>query len=135
MKTGSCLCGAVAYEVHGPLRPSIACHCTICRKLTGHYWSATQALTSDLRLTEDRGLRWHDSSDRARRAFCQYCGSNLFYREHGCNRTSIGTGTLDLPTGLHTETHICLTEKGDYYEVAEGRELSNSTAKASERAN
>lgn len=24
--TGSCLCGAVRYEVHGPLRDSVACH-------------------------------------------------------------------------------------------------------------
>ncbi|TGG91746.1 GFA family protein [Natronospirillum operosum] len=117
MKTGSCLCGAVAYEVHGPLRASIACHCNICRRLTGHYWSATQALTRDIHLREDRGLKWFDSSDIARRAFCQHCGSNLFYREHGSDYTSIGTGTLDKPTGLQTEKHICLDEKGDYYEV------------------
>ena len=28
MKTGSCLCGAVKYEVHGALRLVIVCHCT-----------------------------------------------------------------------------------------------------------
>src|SRR5215469_18608646 len=26
-KTGSCLCGAVAFEITGPLRSVIACHC------------------------------------------------------------------------------------------------------------
>ncbi len=40
--TGSCLCGAVTYEVRGDLRPSVACHCSQCRKTSGHYWSATQ---------------------------------------------------------------------------------------------
>ena len=38
-KTGSCLCGAVAFEITGPLRPVIACHCHQCRKQTGTYMS------------------------------------------------------------------------------------------------
>ncbi len=40
---GSCLCGETKFEVHGPLRNSVACHCTQCRKQTGHYLSATSA--------------------------------------------------------------------------------------------
>jgi hypothetical protein len=35
MKSGSCLCGAVTYEVHGPLRNVVACHGKQCRKQTG----------------------------------------------------------------------------------------------------
>ncbi|HGG64526.1 MAG TPA: GFA family protein, partial [Rhodobacteraceae bacterium] len=37
MKTGGCLCGAVTYVVNGPLRDVIACHCTQCRKSSGHH--------------------------------------------------------------------------------------------------
>jgi hypothetical protein len=40
-KTGSCLCGAVAFEITGPLRSVIACHCHQCRKQTGTYMSST----------------------------------------------------------------------------------------------
>ena len=40
-KTGSCLCGEVAYEVTGPLRPVVNCHCLQCRKTTGHFMAAT----------------------------------------------------------------------------------------------
>ena len=39
MKTGSCLCGAVSFKVHGALRQTIACHCIQCRKQTGSYLS------------------------------------------------------------------------------------------------
>ncbi len=46
MKTGSCLCGAVAFEIRGELRPVIACHCIQCRKQTGNYMSATAAADS-----------------------------------------------------------------------------------------
>ena len=120
MKTGSCECGAVAYELRGDMRPSVACHCTQCRKTSGHYWSATQVPTEKLTLTQDAGLKWYRSSDRARRGFCCKCGASLFWELDGEGTTSIGTGTLDGETGLKTEKHICMADKGDYYEINDG---------------
>ncbi len=38
VKTGSCLCGAVSFEVRGDLRPVLACHCIQCRKQTGQLY-------------------------------------------------------------------------------------------------
>ena len=37
MPKGSCLCKAVDFEVTGELPAASACHCTICRKHTGHF--------------------------------------------------------------------------------------------------
>jgi len=116
--TGSCLCGAVRYEVRGLLRDSIACHCSQCRKTSGHYWSATQCKTADLHLMEDRGLRWFRSSADARRGFCQHCGSSLFWHPDGADTTSIGSGTLDGPSGLKTMCHIYVADKGNYVDIA-----------------
>jgi len=118
--TGSCLCGAVRYEVRGLLRDSIACHCSQCRKTSGHYWSATQAKTADLHLLEGRGLRWFRSSGIAQRGFCQHCGSSLFWRPDGADTTSIGSGTLDGPSGLKTMCHIYVADKGNYVDIAPG---------------
>ena len=115
---GSCLCGAVRYAVHGPLRDSVACHCSQCRKTSGHYWSATRAKTADLHLLEDRGLRWFRSSGNATRGFCQHCGASLFWRPDGADTTSIGSGTLDDTTGLKTRCHIFVEGKGDYVDIA-----------------
>ena len=122
MKTGSCLCGAVTYELHGALRPSMACHCTQCRKTSGHYWSATQVNTENFILTKEDGLKWYRSSDTARRGFCSECGSSMFWQWDGEGKTSIATGTLDGPTGLKTEQHIFVADKGDYYDIEEGVE-------------
>ena len=69
MKTGSCLCGSVKYEVNGPLRPVVACHCEQCRKQTGTYMSATAAKDADLKIVENRGLKWFRSSERASRGY------------------------------------------------------------------
>lgn len=118
--SGGCLCGAVRYRVWGPLRDSIACHCSQCRRTSGHYWSATRADTVHLELTEQRGLAWSQSSASARRGFCRTCGSSLFWQPVGGSTTSIGSGTLDPPTGLRTACHIFTDDKGDYVDIAPG---------------
>ena len=47
------------------------------------------------------------------------CGSNLFWRRSGADRTSIAAGTLDEPTGLRTTSHIFTGSKGDYYGITD----------------
>ena len=120
MKTGSCLCGAVKYEVHGALRAVIACHCEQSRKQTGTYMSATAAEDRDFKIIESRGLKWYRSSDTARRGFCGECGSVLFWRGDGRDYTAIAAGSIDGPTGLALEGHIFCASAGDYYEIAGG---------------
>lgn len=120
MKSGSCLCGAVKYEVHGPLRSIIACHCIQCRKQTGNYMSATAAADGDLSITEDRGLTWYRSSEMAQRGFCMECGSTMFWKADGSKETSISAGTIDGPTGAPLEGHIYCESAGDYYEITGG---------------
>lgn len=120
MRTGSCLCGAVKYEVHGPLRNVVACHCEQCRKQTGTYMSATAAKDADLKIVEDRGLKWYRSSDTARRGFCAECGSVLFWKGEGRDYTAITAGSLDGASGLRLEGHIFCESAGDYYEIAGG---------------
>lgn len=117
MTTGSCLCGGVAFTLSGPKRHAVACHCIQCRKTTGHYWSATAVATDDLNLIRSDTLAWYQSSDFARRGFCQRCGSTLFYERNGTGRTAISAGALDTPTGITEDEHIFTADKGDYYDL------------------
>ena len=117
IRTGSCLCGAVRYRVTGPMRPVIACHCTQCRKTSGHHVAATSAPRDRIGITGE--VRWFQSSPTARRGFCPVCGSNLFWDGQGTT-LSIMAGTLDAPTGLILRGHIFCADKGDYYEIADG---------------
>ena len=95
MKTGSCLCGAVAFEINGPMGPVTACHCTQCRKMTGNYWASFHVADADLKFTRTDGLKWFDSSDFAKRGFCKECGSTLFWKKNDSNETSICPGSID----------------------------------------
>ena len=119
MKTGSCLCGAVRFDVQN-LRDVVACHCLQCRKTTGNYMSATAANDADLKMTETRGLKWYRSSDTAQRGFCQDCGSVLFWKGDGRDYTAITAGSIDGKTGLKLMGHIFCESAGDYYEIAGG---------------
>ena len=120
--SGGCLCGGVRYSVRGALRDVIACHCSQCRRTSGHYVAATSAATADLTLDAASTLTWYRSSASAQRGFCNRCGSNLFWRPErdGEARISIMAGTLDLPTGLRMVEHIFVADKSDYYELADG---------------
>jgi hypothetical protein len=117
---GSCLCGGVVYEVTGPLRDVVGCHCTQCRKQTGHFMAATAAKHTDFRIVRQDTLRWYTSSDTAERAFCSKCGSTLFWQGKGRDYIAIAAGTLDGPTGVRTMGHIFCDDKGDYYEITDG---------------
>jgi len=115
--TGGCLCGGVRYEVSGPLRDVIECHCTMCRRTHGHVAAYTVAPKHALRIVESRGLTWYVSSAFARRGFCNECGASLFWERPAGELVSIAAGTLDPPTGLTTTLQIFVEEAGDYYTI------------------
>ena len=121
--TGGCLCGGVRYRVDGPLRDVFACHCTQCRRTSGHYVAATGTKATQLSFLASDTLRWYRSSERAERGFCGQCGSNLFWRPSTAERAgwiSIMAGTLDTPTRLKLVRHIYVDDKSDYYAIADG---------------
>jgi hypothetical protein len=120
--SGRCLCGAVRYEVRGPLRDVLLCHCVECRRWSGHAFAATAARREDLVLLESAGLRWVESPESesdARRGFCGECGSSLFWEAPARDTVSIAAGTLDEPTGLQMHGHVYVSQVGDYYELPE----------------
>jgi len=118
--TGGCLCGAVRYEVRGPLRQVVACHCEQCRRTSGHFVAATAARHEHFRLVKPDGLTWYRSSAEARRGFCRNCGSSLFWEPDDRRHISIMAGTLDRPTGLAMAGHLFAAAADDYYRITDG---------------
>lgn len=115
-KSGGCLCGAVRYVVTGGLRDVVNCHCTRCRRFTGHHMAASAADTASVTVTDEGGLLTWFPVPGAAYAFCSSCGSSLFWRSSATpERTSICAGTLDQPTGLRTVAAWWVSEAGDYH--------------------
>ncbi len=123
MHEGSCLCGAVTFEVTGELGSSDACHCKQCRKWTGHFLPGAEVQRSALTIRGSENLTWFHSSAKARRGFCARCGSSLFFDPLDRNKhpwTSVALGAFDTPTGTRLARHIFVAEKGDYYALDDG---------------
>ncbi|WEF24890.1 GFA family protein [Paracoccus sp. S3-43] len=114
--TGRCLCGAVTFKGSGGSEPPSACHCSQCRRWSGHVWASASA--SDVSVAGP--VRWYRSSDKAERGFCPECGSSLFWRQIGVTNPEIAAGAIDNPTGLRLAGHIYVADKGDYYDIADG---------------
>ncbi|PPE77626.1 aldehyde-activating protein [Kaistia algarum] len=96
---------------------AVACHCTMCRRQSGHFWVSTNVAEADLAIEGADSLVWHRSSEVAERGFCGKCGSFLFWRRPGSGRIAVSMGSLDLPTGVVLDRHIFVAEKSDYYEI------------------
>ena len=120
MNTGTCLCGGVAFTVTGELSPPSVCHCTQCRKQSGHVWSSTHIPRDRFALMREDTLAWYQSSDKAARGFCATCGSFLFWTHQDEDAISIAMGAFDSPTGAKLSRHIFVADKGDYYDIDDG---------------
>lgn len=120
MPSGTCLCGAVSFSVSGELDPPDACHCTQCRKQSGHVWASTDVARKNLDIDGMEHITWFDSSPGIRRGFCSVCGSVLLWEKSGGDQVSMSMGAFDSPTGTHLGKHIFVADKGDYYDIADG---------------
>jgi len=89
-RSGGCQCGAIRFRIRGELgRPSI-CHCRMCQKQFGSFFSAFVTAPDD-------GLEWtrgeptyFQSSVNIDRGFCKNCGTPLTYRHPGGLEIAIG---------------------------------------------
>jgi len=106
--------------VSGPLSEVCACHCTQCRRQTGHFLATTNVAVADLAIEGDDSVRWYRSSDIAERGFCGTCGSVLFWRRPETDRIAIAMGGFETPTGVVIGEHIYVADKGDYYGIDDG---------------
>lgn len=115
---GSCLCGSVSYTFDGPISGVLCCHCTQCRKQSGHHFAAVHISRDRFRMGQDECLAWYQSSAESRRGFCRNCGSVLFWENVNRDTISVLAGGIDGPLGARVEAHIFVDDKGDYYEIS-----------------
>jgi hypothetical protein len=129
MILGSCLCGAVAFAIDGPITPIQLCHATRCRKATGAAYAPEM-------LCGREGLRWVRGEEaithyRApilhappayHRAFCQACGSPLPAEIEGTSWMALNAGVLDGDPGTRPFRHAFVEQKACWHEITDGLE-------------
>jgi len=119
---GSCLCGAVQFEVEPPSLFCGHCHCSICRRAHGAgyvTWFAVPTERFRLLAGTERLVRYR-SSDHGTRSFCGICGSSLF-----CESTQrpgvvdIVLANMNRPIDIAPQVHVYFDDRADWVRVAD----------------
>ncbi|RMA42844.1 GFA family protein [Rhodophyticola porphyridii] len=121
-KTGSCLCGAVRFELAEAPKTYGACHCAMCRKFSGGIEFGLEVPPDGASWTGEENIGVYKSSDWAERGFCKICGSSLFWRLTAPGPMqgllSLSAGSLDSFDGLEFTTEVYIDMKPDSHAFA-----------------
>lgn len=120
MLTGHCHCGAVAFEVDGPILTFQHCHCETCRRIHGTVYNSS-AVTERSGFNLLRGadaITEYESSPGKKRCFCSRCGSPIYsYRDAEPRFVVLRMGTVDGDPGVRPSRHIWVSHKAPWYEI------------------
>lgn len=105
---GSCLCGAVRFEVTEDFEAVGYCHCTSCKKISGAGGTVSGIVRSEaVRIVAgEELLQRYQPDEGSAKTFCSVCGSNLFgggWPES--QRASVRIAALDSPFDRRPERH------------------------------
>lgn len=118
---GSCLCGGVRYEISGPLKGALNCHCSMCRKAHGAAFRSRAAVNAcDFSWQQGESLvRYFESSPGTYRGFCSVCGSNLISRFDGRDDYGLALGSLDDDPGIKPQCHVFVGAKAPWHDIGD----------------
>ena len=124
MLTGSCLCGDIAFEVHGEIERMVHCHCSMCRKLHGSAF-ATFGMTGGDAIRWLRGaekVAHYRSSAEGGRSFCPRCGSALPSPSASGPVAYIPLGNLAEDPGSFEGLHFFAGSKASWHTIVDDQE-------------
>lgn len=121
-RSGGCLCGAVRFTATDVPEEIGACHCEMCRRWTGSALIAATTPGAGIRWTGTESIRVRQTSDWAERAWCDACGSALYYHvtAPGPHRDNyeLPIGLFDDPAGFSLTSEIYIDHKPDCFAFA-----------------
>ena len=123
MVRGGCLCGSVRYEVSGPIKRLVHCHCSMCRKAHGAAFGTYAVLKAeDFRVVAGEGeIAAYQSSPGVQRTFCRRCGATLQFKSAKRPQSvELAAGTLDDDPGVKPERHIFVGSKAPWFDITDG---------------
>jgi hypothetical protein len=119
MTTGHCLCGVVRYEIDGPFRSLLHCHCSMCRKHHGTAFATwAVAPVAGFRITAGAdAIERYASSPGMHRSFCRHCGSVVPERNEAFGVVIAPAGNLEGDLGLEPQFHMFTASKAAWYQI------------------
>ena len=120
MYEGSCLCGTVRFEIAGPIRNIVYCHCSRCRKAQGSAFATNGIVAADaFVITHGEGeLTVYESMPGRTKHFCRVCGSPIASKNAADpDNVRVRIGTIETYIAERPMAHIFATSKADWEEI------------------
>ena len=108
MITGSCVCGAVAFEISAPFESAGWCHCTRCQKRRARRLGLRGAAARrHVRHRARAGVRARvGAAGGLVKAFCTDCGGHLYAApRRGSSGSRSALGAIDGDPGIRPQYH------------------------------
>jgi hypothetical protein len=123
--SGSCLCGAVRFRIHGAFEHFFLCYCSRCRKGSGsahaaNLFSSTATIEWLNGAEKRRNFQLPDS--RHATCFCNDCGSSLPMGEGESGFIMVPAGSLDTPVAISPEARIFFASRAEWVDDIDGVE-------------
>jgi hypothetical protein len=121
---GSCLCGAIAFEIDGKFGPVGQCHCSKCRKVSGTDGNAVfyAVAVGFCWLTGEDGIQSFvvPDSNGWTSSFCKTCGSPVPHTDSAGKVYFVPAGLLDNDPGFRGyAAHIFVGSKAPWVCIAD----------------
>lgn len=101
LSKGGCQCGAVRFEVKGPLGKASVCHCRMCQKAFGNVFAPLVSIPEGaLTWLKAKPARFQ-SSNFVQRGFCPKCGTPLTYEAP--DGLAVAIGAFDHPERIEPD--------------------------------
>lgn len=119
MIPGACLCGELRYEVEGPVRALIHCHCSRCRRHHGAPFATFVSVREERFrwLSGEESLLAVRSSEVLERAACRTCGAVAPFASGG--RRIVPAGNLLGELAVTEALHMFVGSKAPWHEIAD----------------
>lgn len=113
---GSCLCGAVRFEISCDIPGLYQCHCSLCRKSTG-------AGSNAAFIVDSTGFEWLEGTTEItsfvkptgyRVDFCKHCGSPVPNRLRDLAKIWVPAGLLDEDPMVKVAHHLFVDSKASW---------------------
>lgn len=115
---GSCLCGAVRFEITGPPLFMTRCHCSRCRKAGGGTTVSVRAEHFHWVEGEDLVVRYEPEPPyQIVRCFCGSCGTSLGEPATNDEGFPIAAHAFDDDPGVRLVLHEHVDHKPAWYEI------------------
>ena len=117
MYKGGCLCGTVRFEIIGPIKNIVYCHCSQCRKAQGSAFATNGiVVATDFKITQgESNLTAYQSSEDQAKFFCKTCGSPIISKRLSSpDQVRVRLGTIESDIAERPMAHIFTTSKAHW---------------------